>query len=61
MASHRRSTPNKIDGSDLQLGVNPDATFDSFLNQGVRVISSEVRDWISASDHNPVVLKISLP
>jgi endonuclease/exonuclease/phosphatase family metal-dependent hydrolase len=42
-------------------GRYPDATFDSFLTKGVKVLSSDVLAGTSASDHSPVVLKISLP
>ncbi len=42
-------------------GRYPDATFDGFLTNGVNVISSEVRGGFSVSDHNPVVLILSVP
>lgn len=42
-------------------GRYPDATFDSFLINGVKVISSELRGGISVSDHNPVVVRLVIP
>jgi len=42
-------------------GRYPDATFDGFLVKSAKVLSSDVLASTSASDHNPVVLKISIP
>ena len=56
-----QNTPREKRVTHHGRGPYPDATFDGFLTKGVKVLSSEVRDGISASDRNPVVLKISLP
>ena len=56
-----QNTPREKRVTHPGRGRYPDATFDSFLTKGAKVLSSEVRNGISASDHNPVVLKISLP
>ena len=56
-----QNTPREKRVTHPGRGRYPDATFDSFLTKGVKVISSDVLAGTSASDHNPVVLKIDSP
>ena len=56
-----QNTPREKRVTHPGRGRYPDATFDSFLTKGVKVISSDVLAGTSASDHNPVVLKIDIP
>jgi len=42
-------------------GRYPDATFDGFLTKVAPVSTTQVLPAMSASDHNPVALKITVP
>ncbi len=56
-----KDTPRENRVTHRGNGRYPDATFDGFLTKGVKVLSPEIRPSAGASDHNPAVLKISLP
>ena len=55
-----QNTPREKRVTHPGSGRYPDATFDGFLFKGARSVSTDVLAGTSASDHKPVVLKISL-
>lgn len=54
-------TPREKRVTHAGKGRYPDATFDGFVTKGAKVLSTDVLPSMSASDHNPVELKVSLP
>ena len=56
-----QNTPREKRVTHPAKGRYPDACFDGFVTKGATIVHSEVLPGMSISDHNPAVLRISLP